>query len=384
MSSTGSSSYWCYTCSQFVRVWNQDSITCPDCNGGFIEEIENPTRSGLTESRRRRFPAAAMYMIGNGRNSDQNSSPGFRRSRRNGGDRSNFNPVIVLRGPSDGGAGAPEGGGFELYYDDGAGSGLRPLPASMSEFLLGSGFDRILDQLAQIEVNGVGRVDHPPASKAAIESMPTIEIVENHIVSESHCAVCKEPFDLGTEAREMPCKHIYHSDCILPWLSLHNSCPVCRHELPTDGQDLAAAAEPNRGQNEQTQVTNDEETVGLTIWRLPGGGFAVGRFSGGRRGGDERELPVVYTEMDGGFNNNGAPRRISWASRGSVSRESGVLRRAFHNMFACFGGFGSSGSSSSSDSQTTRRSSSLSSVFTTSSRRRRAWAFEVNHGTRRW
>uniref|UniRef100_A0A5B6Z3H7 RING-type E3 ubiquitin transferase n=1 Tax=Davidia involucrata TaxID=16924 RepID=A0A5B6Z3H7_DAVIN len=367
MSSTGSSSYWCYTCSQFVRVWNQDSITCPDCNGGFIEEIENPTRSGLTESRRRRFPAAAMYMIGNGRNSDQNSSPGFRRSRRNGGDRSNFNPVIVLRGPSDGGAGAPEGGGFELYYDDGAGSGLRPLPASMSEFLLGSGFDRLLDQLSQIEVNGIGRIDNPPASKAAIESMPTIEIVESHIATESHCAVCKEPFDLGTEAREMPCKHIYHSDCIHPWLSLHNSCPVCRHELPTDGQN---SAESNRGQNEQTPVANDEETVGLTIWRLPGGGFAVGRFSGGRRGG-ERELPVVFTEMDGGFNNSGAPRRISWASRGRVSRESGGLRRVFRNLFACFGGLGSSSSSSGSESGIPRRSSSLSSVFTTSSRSRR-------------
>ncbi|KAA8534189.1 hypothetical protein F0562_031618 [Nyssa sinensis] len=376
MSSTGSSSYWCYSCSQFVRVWNLDSIACPDCNGGFIEEIEDPTRSVLTESRRRRFPAAAMYMIGNGQNSDQNSSPRVRRRRRNGGDRSSFNPVIVLRGPSDGGA--SEGGGFELYYDDGAGSGLRPLPASMSEFLLGSGFDRLLEQLAHIEVNGIGRIDHPPASKAAIESMPTIEIVESHIVSESHCAVCKEPFDLGTEAREMPCKHIYHSDCILPWLSLHNSCPVCRHELPTDGQN---SAQSNREQNEQTPLVNEEETVGLTIWRLPGGGFAVGRFSGGRRG-DERELPVVYTEMDGGFNNNnGAPRRISWAPRGGVSRESGVLRRAFHSLFACFG---SSGSSSGSETQTTRRSSSLSSVFTTSSRRRRrAWAFEVENGPRR-
>ncbi|KAK2985594.1 hypothetical protein RJ640_000291 [Escallonia rubra] len=32
--------------------------------------------------------------------------------------------------------------------------------------------------------------------------MPTVEIVESHIVIESHCAVCKEPFELNTEARE--------------------------------------------------------------------------------------------------------------------------------------------------------------------------------------
>ncbi|KAL2549595.1 zinc finger (C3HC4-type RING finger) family protein [Forsythia ovata] len=337
------SSYWCYRCNRFVSVWTQDSITCPDCNGGFVEEIDTPNR-------RRRFPAASMYMVQTPDSSPSlgsGSSSRLRRSRRNGGDRSPFNPVIVLRGPNEGDGGAAAGG-FELYYDDGAGSGLRPLPASMSEFLLGSGFDRLLDQLAQIEANGIGRIDiNPPASKAAIESMPTVEIIDEHIATESHCAVCKEAFELRCEAREMPCKHLYHQDCILPWLSLRNSCPVCRHELPTDnnnyGNNNSDPSEMNRGVNE---VGNADETVGLTIWRLPGGGFAVGRFSGGRRDGD-RQLPVVYTEMDGGFNNNGIPRRISWGSRGSVSRERGGFRRVLHSLFACFGRGGSATSNSS-------------------------------------
>lgn len=173
-------------------------------------------------------------MIGSRPESDSNSGTELRRTRRNAGDRSPFNPVIVLRGPSDEGG---EGRGFELFYDDGSGSGLRPLPPSISEFLLGSGFDRLLDQLSQIEINGIGRYEQPPASKAAIESMPTIEIEDTHMACESHCAVCKEQFELGSEARQMPCKHIYHQDCILPWLSLRNSCPVCRHELPADSQD---------------------------------------------------------------------------------------------------------------------------------------------------
>ncbi|KAJ8443163.1 hypothetical protein Cgig2_005714 [Carnegiea gigantea] len=284
--------------------------------------------------------SSPSYMVGNA-NSDQiPSSPRIRRGRRNAGDRSPFNPVIVLRAPSEGEG--SERGGYELYYDDGGGSGLRPLPASVSEFLLGSGFDRLLDQLAQIEINGIGRVEQPPASKAAIESMPTIEIVEAHVDSESHCAVCKEAFDLGTEAREMPCKHIYHPDCILPWLSLRNSCPVCRQELPSDTR--GDSPEANRGHR---LVDNEDEAVGLTIWRLPGGGFAVGRFSGGRRGG-ERELPVVYTEMDGGFNQGGLPRRISWGSRGGMSRESGRFRRALRHLFSCFRGNQSSESTSSS------------------------------------
>lgn len=359
-------------------------MVCPDCNSGFVEEIEQPPRLVHVDSRRRRFPAAAMYMIGHRPNSEQNPRPPLRRTRRNGGDRSPFNPVIVLRGSSDGSGqeGGGENRGFELYYDDGAGSGLRPLPPSMSDFLLGSGFDRLLEQLSQIEINGLGRYERPPASKAAIDSLPTIEIDQNHLAKESHCAVCMEAFQLGTAAREMPCKHIYHSDCILPWLALRNSCPVCRHELPADTQNVQPTSQS------QPLAWNDEENVGLTIWRLPGGGFAVGRFSGGRRGA-ERELPVVYTEMDGGFNSGGEPRRISWSSRGSRGRERGGIRGIFRNLFSCFrGGRRPETSASPGEPLAIRRSTSTQSnsdpTPSPSPRTRRTWSMDVNSGMRVW
>ncbi|KAF5737178.1 E3 ubiquitin-protein ligase RING1-like [Tripterygium wilfordii] len=309
------SSHWCYGCSRFVTILGHDAVMCPNCGGGFVEE------TGTTPSR-----SPTPYV----------SSPRPRRNRLNGGDRSPFNPVIVLRGPPDGGGGndgiaAPERGNFELFYDEGAGSGLRPLPAGMSEFLMGSGFDRLLDQLSQLEFNGVGRFEQPPASKAAIESLPIVKIVAGHVNAETHCAVCREPFELNTDAREMPCKHIYHSDCILPWLSIRNSCPLCRQELPSENH--------TSGTN---SPAGEEETVGLTIWRLPGGGFAVGRFTGGIRAA-ERELPVVFTEMDGGFNAGaavgggaGVPRRILSAPSGRRSRGSSRLRSAFRSFFSVF------------------------------------------------
>ncbi|CAL9105941.1 unnamed protein product, partial [Musa textilis] len=341
------SSYWCYRCSRFVRVWPQDAIVCPNCDGGFLEEVGSPPPRlyPTAEPRRRRVPSTDAHALGGDWSAAaapprHSSELRFRRNRRSSaGDRFHFNPVIVLRGPSEGGARDADRAtttSFELYYDDGTGSGLRPLPESISDFLMGSGFDRLLEQLAQIEINGIGRgrgCEHPPASKAAIESMPAVEIVDDHIGKDCHCAICMDAFELGTVAREMPCKHIYHQDCILPWLSLRNSCPVCRHEMPTDVQ--AQGATGAEGDEQAAATGNEEETVGLTIWRLPGGGFAVGRFSGGRRAG-EREFPVVYTEMDGGFNSSGAPRRISWSSTISRSRGSGGIGRAIRNFFSSF------------------------------------------------
>ncbi|XWS53098.1 hypothetical protein CRYUN_Cryun11dG0128600 [Craigia yunnanensis] len=344
MSST--SSYWCYSCTRLVRILaldngTNDTVACPYCEGGFIEEIES------SDNHNRRFPA--MYMITSNDNNRQNSNRTrnliFRRNRRSSVDRSNINPIIVLRGTTDDENSTTDGNnnrGFEFLYDDRSGSGLRPIPTSMSESLMGLGFDRLLEQLSQIEITGVGQPENPPASKSAIESMPTIQIATTHVCSETYCAVCKEPFELGTEAREMPCKHIYHQDCIIPWLSLRNSCPVCRHEMPSD-------------RNESNEDVS--QTVGLSIWRLPGGVFAVGRFQG------EREVPVVYTEMDGGFGESssgpghGSPRRVSWVG---VRRRGNGFRRVVRNVTSFLRGLRSQSHRGSEESGGLTRSGSTS------------------------
>ncbi|XP_047095906.1 E3 ubiquitin-protein ligase RDUF2-like [Lolium rigidum] len=371
--SAAPASYWCYSCDRFVRAASPAAsggdVACPGCGGGFLEEMGGPP------------PArAAAYPYLRRPRAHHANDLRLRRSRRSSTPSSSsaaapFNPVIVLRrAAADAAPDALAGSSFELFYDDGAGSGLRPLPDSMSDFLMGSGFERLLGQLAQIEAGAVTRPrETPPASKAAVDSMPTVPIAAAHVRADCHCAVCKEPFELGAEAREMPCAHIYHEDCILPWLQLRNSCPVCRHEMPTDA---AATVQAHAATHEE------ETTVGLTIWRLPGGGFAVGRFAGGRRP-EERELPVVYTEMDGGFNDGGAPRRISWGSRQSRSTETSAVRRVFRSMFACFGR-GSSSSSQASSAQMRpdemNEGSDHSAVFSQGSRSRSmSWRLEDGH-----
>ncbi|CAH8361379.1 unnamed protein product [Eruca vesicaria subsp. sativa] len=386
MASPGGS-YWCYSCSRFV--WVSDSISCPDCDGGFLEHIQQtldftPSRHHHRSPTRFPPPSSSSSAMHTAENSPTPPPPPptVTRTRSNSSNRSP-NPVIVLRGGSNN----PEGldrSAFQMYYDDGTDSGLRPLPPSMTEFLLGSGFDRLLDQISQIELtttnNNSNSYDNPPASKSAIEALPVIEIDPSHLDSDSqsHCAVCKENFILKSAAREMPCNHIYHPDCILPWLAIRNSCPVCRHELPVED-----------GGGETAVVANEEEedsAAGLTIWRLPGGGFAVGRIPGGWRGGD-RVMPVVYTEVDGGRLGGGderLPRRVVWGSRrggregggGGGGRErSGGFAGRIMRLFGCFSGSSgsvpASGSGSGSGSRSFRRSSSSFSMFRTASSRRR-------------
>eukprot|EP00252_Welwitschia_mirabilis_P005643 TRINITY_DN16145_c0_g1_i1.p1 TRINITY_DN16145_c0_g1~~TRINITY_DN16145_c0_g1_i1.p1 ORF type:complete len:333 (-),score=88.08 TRINITY_DN16145_c0_g1_i1:299-1297(-) len=77
----------------------------------------------------------------------------------------------------------------------------------------------------------------PPASKRVIESLPIVNITDDvleNIGKETECAVCREHLCVSDKMQELPCKHLFHPDCLKPWMDEHNSCPICRYELETD------------------------------------------------------------------------------------------------------------------------------------------------------
>nr|KYP75598.1 RING finger protein 115 [Cajanus cajan] len=259
MEESNAARYWCHMCSQMVNPIMDVEIKCPFCQSGFVEEMRNatsrsdihnmpeadfesdralslwapillgmmgnPHHGGETaydqelESilRRRRNSATILQLLqgiraGLASESYENSdSDNHNRERERVILINPLNQTIIVRGS---------------YESNRAQSDNHSPVGSLGDYFIGPGLDLLLQHLAENDPNRYGT---PPAQKEVIEALPTVTINDN-----LQCSVCLDAFEVGSEAKEMPCKHRFHSGCILPWLELHSSCPVCRLQLPVD------------------------------------------------------------------------------------------------------------------------------------------------------
>ena len=71
-----------------------------------------------------------------------------------------------------------------------------------------------------------------PTSNDFVNNLPTFEAKSG--INYQPCTVCQESFQEKEVVSILPCSHIYHKNCLLPWFTTHNTCPVCRYEMPID------------------------------------------------------------------------------------------------------------------------------------------------------
>ncbi|KAJ0266967.1 RING-type E3 ubiquitin transferase [Hirschfeldia incana] len=333
MEETMAARYWCHMCSQMVNPITESEIKCPFCQSGFIEEMSSNGNGGgvqdpgtdramslwapillgmmSTPQRRRRFRRAEFDE--EEEDNDVDSSDVYRHhlARRHGGEidldrefesllrrrrRSSGNILQLLQGIRAGIASEYDTSDDNnnhresnrviminplnqslVVQGESRRSHHHPALTSLGDYFIGPGLDLLLQHLAENDPNRQGT---PPARREVVDALPTVKITEPSL----QCSVCLDEFERGVEeAKEMPCKHKFHVKCIVPWLEIHSSCPVCRFELPSgSGDGEESKVEPERAARGRSSVP-PESSEGNVVENVERGREDDGRSGNGRR-----------------------------------------------------------------------------------------------------
>ncbi|KAL5835104.1 hypothetical protein ACOSQ3_014693 [Xanthoceras sorbifolium] len=335
--------YWCYMCCQMVNPVMEAEIKCPFCRGGFVEEmgslrepINNDIDVGSDRTLSLWAPILLRLMGGLGpsraRITDQehNNREGsqveeaeqervleslLRRRRRS-------SPASILRMLQEIRSGIvsqsedPENDRERSQRTPGSVILVNPVNeealiiqgqnalSSLGNYLMGPGLDLLLQHFLENDPNRYGT---PPAHREAVKALPAVTIHEN-----LQCSVCLDDFEIGGEAMEMPCKHKFHTGCILPWLELHSSCPVCRFQMPSEdsktegnrsGNGENSGAGNSNAQNSLTVSTGEERTGNGNRYWIPISWPFEGLFSmSGSQNGENSTSAQSPTPLPGSDN----------------------------------------------------------------------------------
>ncbi|KAI7836347.1 hypothetical protein COHA_009770 [Chlorella ohadii] len=221
---------YCHSCQAQFSVPQNEGV-CPNCGGGFVEEVAQarsaaagPTTGSGTYSARSYTLPGGMGNVRIVTSTGGALPPGFGGGF--GGPGMGGDPFVnsVLE--------ALLGGGF---VHPGAGAGPfagMPMPA------MGGGMAQEQEWLDQVMSRIMNEYQPPSqaAAQRAVRSLPKLTVRAKDAAGEpgegealaragEPCSVCHDEYREGEEVLELPCGHNYHADCLLPWLETHNTCP---------------------------------------------------------------------------------------------------------------------------------------------------------------
>jgi len=71
-----------------------------------------------------------------------------------------------------------------------------------------------------------------------------VDIMTNDLVYKRECSICLEECDEEMSDKiSLSCNHVFHKDCLVPWLQCGMSCPECRAPVFTLGDMVQTAIE---------------------------------------------------------------------------------------------------------------------------------------------
>ena len=64
-------------------------------------------------------------------------------------------------------------------------------------------------------------------------------------LTEDKCPICLQKYKSADIIKEFPCKHIFHKTCIFKWLNTSNVCPLCKHDITEEINNVIIREEDN-------------------------------------------------------------------------------------------------------------------------------------------
>ena len=103
----------------------------------------------------------------------------------------------------------------------------------------------------------------PSNTSTSTSSIPKQDVSILHPYENSMCSVCLEEYTMGEQLRLLPCKHTFHTDCILPWLTERSPmCPLCKCDISRSiGSSSASSSSHDLERHENTQTIPNTTTL---------------------------------------------------------------------------------------------------------------------------
>jgi len=175
--------YWCHSCNLQVEIPRGADMSCPHCRGSFLEESGDHSIVNFGGSHHH-GPSHSHAMVTNGERNQLN----LEQSRRFA------NAAIMLR---------------------------------ILEFQLRDELEVLQNNYRSQEEEKQKKMLTP----CMLASVKDVFVTLDKMCDQPCCPICSEDFKESEELSCLPCDHLYHSECVMPWLEMKRNCPICRFEL---------------------------------------------------------------------------------------------------------------------------------------------------------
>ncbi|CRK90847.1 CLUMA_CG004537, isoform A [Clunio marinus] len=225
-SSDNSRLFYCHQCNHQWRKNQAAEYLCPQCQEGFIEEVDNttdfPSNRANGSSPRNSDPFISLV------NRIMRRATPTRVSRRN-------RNTIRSRSRSPGATTSSRTAEIRNRTREAIIEMIHPHTSRRLERTRTLNF--ALDDFMSSFLSS----PRPPAMGLdKLLTIPEITITIEQTNEKVQCSVCFDEFKLNEKGvKKLSCNHLYHGKCIFPWLRISASCPVCRANLNTGNADAS-------------------------------------------------------------------------------------------------------------------------------------------------